>query len=69
MTKLGLHLAGPGFPAPIGRRRTFIEWILHVGFRATCLCISLCVLAFILPLAIVALGVVVGFLRVLIGAG
>lgn len=44
MTKLGLHLAGPGFPHPVGRRRTFIESVINLGFRATILTISMCVL-------------------------
>lgn len=44
MTKLGLHLAGPGLPRPVGRRRTFIEWTLNGIFRGSVLTLSLCVL-------------------------
>lgn len=58
MTKLGLHLAGPGFPRPFGRRRTFIEWTLNAIFRGSILTLSLSVLFIAWVAACVLLGVV-----------
>lgn len=44
---LWAHLTGPPTPRPIGRRRTFFEWLLETGFRVCALFLSLCALAFI----------------------
>lgn len=44
---LWAHLTGPPTPRPVGRRRTFIEWVLDTCLRACALLLSLIALAFI----------------------